>query len=70
MYGMTNSRNLFSNELADWLINEAGFKKYQYEMSIYYKYAPCVKKISFYLMFVIVYIGIHMKLFENGLWTL
>ena len=39
MYVMTNSWNLFSDELTEWLF-EAGFIQYQYQMSIYYKYAP------------------------------
>ena len=39
MYGMTNSGKLFADELTEWLL-EAGFIKSQYQMSIYYKYAP------------------------------
>ena len=39
MYGMTNYGNLFSDELTEWLL-EAGFIQSQYQMSIYYKYAP------------------------------
>ena len=39
MYGMTNSGNLFADELTEWLL-EAGFIQYQCQMSIYYKYAP------------------------------
>ena len=39
MYGMTNSGNLFSDELTEWLL-EAGFIQSQCQMSIYYKYAP------------------------------
>ena len=38
MYGMTNSGKLFADELTEWLL-EAGFIQYQYQMSIYYKYA-------------------------------
>ena len=38
MYGMTNSLKLFSDELTEWL-PEAGFIKYQCQMSIYYNYA-------------------------------
>ena len=40
MYGITKSGKLFSDELRDFLIYEAGFKQYQCHMSIYYKYAP------------------------------
>ena len=39
-------------------------------MYIYYKYAPYVKNIVFYLMMMIVSIGIHLKLLENGLWNI
>ena len=44
MYGMTNSGNLFDNELTEWLL-EAGFIQSQCQMSIYYKYAPDGSKI-------------------------
>ena len=36
---MTNSGNLFSDELTEWLL-EAGFIRSKCQMSIYYKYAP------------------------------
>ena len=36
---MTNSGELFADELTDWL-HEAGFIQYQFQVSIYYKYAP------------------------------
>ena len=39
MYGITNSGNLFSDELTEWLL-EVGFIQSQCQMSIYYKYAP------------------------------
>ena len=35
---MTNSGKLFADKLTDWLMNEAGFKQYQCQISIYYKY--------------------------------
>ena len=41
---MTISGKLFSGDLIEWLI-EAGFIKYQFQMSIYYKYAPDGTKI-------------------------
>ena len=44
MYGMTNSRKLFSDELIEWLL-EADLIQYQCQMSIYYKYAPDGTKI-------------------------
>ena len=37
MYGMTNFRKLFADELTEWLL-EASFILSQYHMSIYYKY--------------------------------
>ena len=39
MYGMTNSGKLFADYLTEWLL-EAGFIQSQFQMSIYYKYAP------------------------------
>ena len=44
MYGITNSGKLFDEELTEWLI-ESGFIKSQFQMSIYYKYAPDGTKI-------------------------
>ena len=41
MYGMTNYGNLSADEFKKLLIG-AGFIQYQYQMSIYYKYAPDV----------------------------
>ena len=71
MYGMTNSGNLFYDELIDWLVNEEGFKQSKYQMSIYYKYAPDGrKKCCFILCWWVFSIVIHLKLLENGLWTL
>ena len=39
MYGMNNSRNLFADELTEYLLEEI-FIQSQCQMSIYYKYAP------------------------------
>ena len=64
MYGRTKSRKLFSNDLTEWFI-ESGLIKSKFQMSIYYKYIPYGTKLLFYLMFMIVYIGIYLKLFEN-----
>ena len=44
MCGMTKSGKLFSDGLAEWLL-EAGFIRYQYHMSIYFKYASDGSKI-------------------------
>ena len=44
MYGMTNSRNFFADELIEWLL-EAGFIQSQCQMSIYQKYALYGSKI-------------------------
>ena len=40
IYGMTNSGKLFVYKLTNWLIDESGFKKSQFQMYLYYKYAP------------------------------
>ena len=69
MYVMTNSGNLFSDELTKRLI-EAGFIKSQCKMSIYYKYSPYGTNIVLYLMLIIVSIAILLKVLENDLWTL
>ena len=65
MYGMTNSGKLFDDELTKWLL-EAGFIQSQCQMSIYYKYAPDGSKILFFIILMIVSIGIQMKILENG----
>ena len=39
MYGMTNSGKLFADELNEWIVEE-GFIQSQFQISIYYKYAP------------------------------
>ena len=39
MYGITNSGKLFDDDLTEWFI-EAGFIQSQFQMDIYYKYAP------------------------------
>ena len=44
VYDMTNSGKLFYDELTECLL-EAGFIQYQFQMSIYYKYAPDGSKI-------------------------
>ena len=44
MYGMTNSGKLFADDLTEWLL-ESGFIQSQYQMFIYYKYAPDRSKI-------------------------
>ena len=69
MYAITNPIKLFDDDLNKWLI-ESGFIKYQFQMSIYYKYAPDEKKLFLNLILMIASIGIHMKLLENGLWKL
>ena len=45
MYGMTNDGKIFADELTNWLIDEAGFNQYIFQMSIYYKYAPDGSKL-------------------------
>ena len=44
VYGMTNSGKLFADELTEWIIEE-GFMQSQFQISIYYKYAPDGSKI-------------------------
>ena len=44
MYGMTKSGKLFADEMTEWLIEE-GFMQSQFQISIYYKYAPYGSKI-------------------------
>ena len=69
MYGMTNYGKLFADELTEWLL-EAGFIQSQCQMSIYYKYAPDRTKKWSYIMLMTVYIGILMRILENGLWII
>ena len=45
MYGMINSKEVFSDELTNWLIYKAGFKQTQCYMSMYYKNALHVSKL-------------------------
>ena len=45
MYGMTDYVYLFSDELTNCLIDEAGFKNPQCQISIYYNYAPYVSNL-------------------------
>ena len=68
MYGMTNSGKLFADEFTELLL-EAGFIQSQFQMSIYYKYAPDGSKLLSYLMLMIVSTGIQMKILKNGLLT-
>ena len=65
---MNNSGKLLFDELTEWLL-ETGFNKSQSQMSIYYKYAPYGKNVVL-SYFMTVYIGILLKLLENGLWML
>ena len=39
MYGITNSGNLFSDKLTEWLI-QSGFICPKWQISTYYEYAP------------------------------
>ena len=58
---MTNSGKLFFDELREWLL-ESGLIKSQFQMSIYYNYAPDGTKLVVYLMLITVYIGILLEL--------
>ena len=69
MYGMNNYGKLFAGELTEWFIEE-GFIQYKFQILIYYNYAPNGKIFLFYLMLIIVYIGIHLKLSKKFLFTI
>ena len=45
MCGMTNSGNLFVDELTNWLIDEVGFNLYKFQMSVHDKYEPDGSKL-------------------------
>ena len=45
MYGINNYRKLFSDEITNLLIDEAGIKHSKFQMSVYYKYAPDGSKL-------------------------
>ena len=66
LYGMTKSGKLFSDEFTEWLL-EAGFIKYQYQMSIYYMYAIDSKQMFVVSYMMTLYIVILLKLLKNGL---
>ena len=42
---MTNSGNLFTDELNNQMIDEEGFNHSKCKMSVYYKYAPYGSKL-------------------------
>ena len=42
---MTNSRKLFAGKITDLVINEAGSKRSQFQISIYFHYAPGGSKL-------------------------
>ena len=45
MYRMANYGKVFSDELNNWLIDEAGLKQSKLQMSVYYKYSPDGSKL-------------------------
>ena len=45
MYRMTNSGNIFFDELTNWSMDEAGFKHTKFQTSIYYKCATYASKL-------------------------
>ena len=45
MYEINNSEKLFSDELNNWVVAEAGFKKSIFQMSVYSNYAPDGSKL-------------------------
>ena len=70
MYGITNSGKLFSDDLTDWLNNEAWFIQYQCHMSIYYNYAPYETNIVVLSYFDDCVYWYTYEALGNGLWTL
>ena len=63
MYGITNYGKLFADELIELLL-EAVCIQCQFQMSIYYKYAPDRKILLFHIMLMNVSIGILLNLLE------
>ena len=45
LYVMTNYGKIFADDIANFLIDVSGFKKLQFKMSVYYKYATDGYKI-------------------------
>ena len=66
MYIMTNSGKLFSDELIEWLLEAVLSYINVIRQSIIIMHQMDQKLLS-YLMFMTVYIGILLKLSENGL---
>ena len=69
MYVMINSGKLFVDELTEWLL-KSGIIRYQYQMSIYYKYAPDEKKIVVLSNVDDCVYWYTSEAFVNGLWIL
>ena len=66
MYGMNNSGKLFADEFTEWLLEAGLFNhnvRYLYIISMH----QMDLKLLFYLMLMILSIGIQMKILENGL---
>ena len=63
MYGMTNYGRIFAEYLIHFLIDEAGLKHLQCQMSIYYKYVPDGSKlVVLYYFYYCVYCYIYEEL--------
>ena len=45
MYGMTSSGKLFSDELTNWLMDDAGFNQSKFQMYVYQKYTSDGSKL-------------------------
>ena len=60
IYGMTNSGNLFTDELNNRMIDEEGFNHSKCKMSVYYKYAPYGSKLVV-LSYVDYYVYLHIS---------
>ena len=66
MYGMTNSGKLFADELTEWLIKEGLYNHNVRCLSIINTHLMD-RRLLFYLMLMIVFIGTQMKILESCL---
>ena len=69
MYGMTNAGKLFADELPEWSL-EAGLSNINVRCLSVISMHQMEQKLLYYIMLMTVYIGILLKLLENGFWTL
>ena len=46
IYGINNYRNIFADELTNWLIYKSGFNQSKFQITVYHKYAPDGSKLG------------------------